>query len=396
MGWRRVLKADLCTSSLSMCCAFHFLNDGYVAAIYPLLPLISRELQLSYAEVGIVRAALRVSLALFQLPSVMVGELFGEFPLLVAGMALLSMGLLSSTFSFSLFQLVLSMLLAGIGGSVYHPVGTSIVSKTSKSEKRGSKIGVLNFSGDVGKAVVPLAVSFLASAFGWRSSFGLLGLFGIAISLLLHGVLRRRFGGSVWEWKTQVSHPVLPIGYEILGYPRRFYLLCFVGILDQVMRTGVLTFIPFLLLVKGVPENSIGLCVSLLFIGGALGKFGCGPISDSFGSTATIALTEILTGLAIFAVLSVYGLAVFPFLVILGFFLNGTSTVLYSVVPELVSTKRTGHAYGMFYTLTLASGASAPVLLGFAADVLTLETALMSMSFFGVFVGLIAPVILRD
>ena len=106
-----------------------------------------------------------ISLALFQIPSVMVGEFFGEFPLLVAGMALLSVGLLSSTFSFSLFQLVLSMLLAGIGGSVYHPVGTSIVSKTSKSEKRGSKIGVLNFSGDVGKAVVPLTVSFLASAF---------------------------------------------------------------------------------------------------------------------------------------------------------------------------------------------------------------------------------------
>ena len=46
----------------------------------------------------------------------------------------------------------------------------------------------------------------------------------------------------------------------------------------------------------------------------------------------------------------------------LGVMLNGTSSVLYGTVPELVTTRRIERAFALFYTGTLGSSALAPVL----------------------------------
>jgi hypothetical protein len=44
--------------------------------------------------------------------------------------------------------------------------------------------------------------------------------------------------------------------------------------------------------------------------------------------------------------------------------LNGTSSVLYGTVPEVVPAKRIERAFALFYTSILGSSALAPVLYG--------------------------------
>ncbi|WP_114207827.1 hypothetical protein [Acidisarcina polymorpha] len=53
---------------------------------------------------------------------------------------------------------------------------------------------------------------------------------------------------------------------------------------------------------------------------------------------------------------------------ILGVMLNGTSSVLYGTVPELITTKRLERAFAIFYTGILGSSALSPVLYGWLAD----------------------------
>ena len=48
--------------------------------------------------------------------------------------------------------------------------------------------------------------------------------------------------------------------------------------------------------------------------------------------------------------------------------LNGTSSVLYGTVPELASPGRETHAFALFYTGTIGSGALSPVLYGVVGD----------------------------
>ena len=53
----------------------------------------------------------------------------------------------------------------------------------------------------------------------------------------------------------------------------------------------------------------------------------------------------------------------------LGVMLNGTSSVLYGTVPELVTANRIERAFALFYTGILGSSALAPVLYGRLGDV---------------------------
>jgi len=64
--------------------------------------------------------------------------------------------------------------------------------------------------------------------------------------------------------------------------------------------------------------------------------------------------------------------AAFVLLPIIGIALNGTSSVLYGTVPELVAADRRETAFGVFYTATIGAGAVSPVLYGFFGDALDL------------------------
>jgi MFS family permease len=141
-----------------------------------------------------------------------------------------------------------------------------------------------------------------------------------------------------------------------------------IGVLDTATRMGFLLFLPFLLKSKGASLTTVGLALSLVFIGGAFGKAACGWLGARLGLLATVATTEIGTAAAIFTLLALplgSSLILLPFL---GVMLNGTSSVLYGTVPELVSTEQTERAFALFYTGVLGSSALAPILYGRLGD----------------------------
>lgn len=62
----------------------------------------------------------------------------------------------------------------------------------------------------------------------------------------------------------------------------------------------------------------------------------------------------------------------------LGVVLNGTSSVLYGSVPELVGKKSLNRAFALYYTATLGSGAVSPFLFGMMGDALGIPEALLA------------------
>ena len=55
-------------------------------------------------------------------------------------------------------------------------------------------------------------------------------------------------------------------------------------------------------------------------------------------------------------------------LVPLGIALNGTSSVLYATVADLVTAERRSRAYGLYYTLSIGASALGPTLYGLVGD----------------------------
>jgi MFS family permease len=147
-----------------------------------------------------------------------------------------------------------------------------------------------------------------------------------------------------------------------------FSLLLAIGVLDSAVRMAFLLFLPFLLKAKGAPLTTVGLALSLVFIGGALGKAACGWLGARLGLLTTVVATEVGTTAAILAVLALPLAPSLALLPLLGVMLNGTSSVLYGTVPELVPAKRIERAFALFYTGTLGSSALAPVLYGRLGD----------------------------
>jgi MFS transporter, FSR family, fosmidomycin resistance protein len=81
---------------------------------------------------------------------------------------------------------------------------------------------------------------------------------------------------------------------------------------------------------------------------------------------------------------------------LIGIALNGTSSVLYGSVPDLVEPRRRTRALSVFYTATIGSGAIAPILFGRLGDLLGIWPALILVAAFVLVTLPIAAVLRRS
>lgn len=130
-------------------------------------------------------------------------------------------------------------------------------------------------------------------------------------------------------------------------------------------------------LLKGIFSGSTGLFqfpLSLLgermgeFVGGAAGKFACGILAEWFGIIPMVVGTEILTITGILSLTLLPSSWVWFVLPLVGIVLNGTSSVLYATVAEMIPPISRSRGYGLYYAITLGSGALSPFAFGFLTD----------------------------
>jgi predicted MFS family arabinose efflux permease len=353
----------------------HLVNDGCFVALYPILPIMAREFGLTYAQIGTLKTALSTSSTLFQLPMALLAERLGEIALLALGMAWVGAGFMIIGLASSYFQVLALTFLAGSGGSVQHPVATSFVSREYEGPRRASALGVLNFAGDLGKFLVPAVFAFTLW-YGWRTNLVYLGAISLLFALGFWYSLRHR---DRRQRAVRQGQAVGETGWGIL-HRGTFASLLSIGVLDAAVRSAVLTFVPFLLLEKGVNEASASLMLTLIFAGGAAGKLGCGLLTDRMGTTRVIVCTELLTGFMLLVLLSVGRGALLPLLFVLGFVLNGTSSVLLDGVADLFDSSKRSRGYGLYFTIYLGAGAVGPIAYGFLGDALGLHSVFFAMA----------------
>ncbi len=131
---------------------------------------------------------------------------------------------------------------------------------------------------------------------------------------------------------------------------------------------GFLTYFPFLIRDKGAGIAITGSALSLIFAGGVAGKFICGVLATRVGVLRSVLITEALTAVCIWAAIVLPFGAVMALCPVMGLALNGTSSVLYGSVPELVPEEKRNRSFAVFYTATIGSGAVSPLLYGLIGD----------------------------
>jgi MFS transporter, FSR family, fosmidomycin resistance protein len=366
---------------LAAACSIHFVHDGFSDILYVLLPIWASEFRLTFAQVGLIRTAYSGAMAAFQIPAGLLAERWGERRLLAAGTALTACGFIAAGMVGGFLSLLSVLLIAGLGSGVQHPLSSSLVSKAYETGPRRAALGTYNFSGDLGKVAVPAAVAFAALVVGWRTASAIYGVIGLVAAVAILGVLARLATGATEAIGDDRPKEPLAVasGWGIRDL-RGFQALTAIGMIDNATRTGFLTFLPFALIAKGSSVAGVGTALALLFAGGAVGKFACGLVAERLGVIRTVVLTEAATALGILALIPSplpVALAILP---LMGVALNGTSSVLYGTVADLVTADRRSRAYGLYYTVTIMSSALAPSVYGVIGDVAGVSTTLVVVS----------------
>ena len=357
--------------ALGVACGAHALHDGYTDLIYVLLPIWQNEFGLGFAALGLMKTVFSGTLASFQIPSGFLAERYGAPIVLALGTALAGLGYCLAGFSSGVATLVATLFVAGLGASTQHPLASALIAHAFAGARSLKALGTYNFAGDIGKMTVPAAASLLFVVLPWREALVLLGGCGVIAAVVIY-VLIPRFDAAAGPQKSETA---VRGGGRLsqFGFP----LLLSVGVLDSATRMAFLTFLPFVLTAKGASLPTVGLALTLVFAGGAAGKLVCAFIGARIGAVATVWLTETVTALGIVALLPLSLEAALVLLPVVGVALNGTSSVLYGSVPDLVEPARRQRAFGIFYTGTIGAGAVSPAIYGLLGDAVGVPSALI-------------------
>ena len=363
--------------ALTTCCAAHSLHDGLSDLTYVLLPLLAQTFGLSLAQVGMIRAAHRTAMAAFQIPAGLVAERFGERNLLVIGTATAGAAFVGLGYAQGFWMILTALFFAGVGSAVQHPLCSTIISNAYPEAGRRTALGTYNLFGDVGKfAFGGLLSLLLMTGLPWQGPVVAYGLIGLAVAGLAFFWLAG-FHGAPSE------KPVADTGTSGKGWGirnrRGFVALCLIEIIDSSTRVGFLTLIAFLLIDKGLSTGWATLAVPLILVGGMAGKLACGVLAERVGIIRTIIITEVVTGVGIFAAVMLPGVTAALLLPLLGVALQGTSSVLYATIGDLVERDRLPRAFGLFYTLGSLCGIAAPLGYGLIGDHLGVGNAITLM-----------------
>ncbi len=361
--------------------AMHIWSDLFFALLVPLLPFIREDMGLSYTEIGLLRSVFSGASALLQVPAGLLSETFGEFWLLIWGNIWVSAGLLAMAISPLFITLLATSALGGLGGGPQHPLASSMVSRAYDDKGRSTAVGTVNFAGDIGKMLAPLVAAIAALAMGWRAILAIVGAAGLVFMFASMFVRRAVDIGRPPSAPADTTSEGSEGTDATNGASNMtgFVMLSGVGALDAATRTAALVFLTLLMDEQGMGSGQIALMLFLLYSGGAAGKYICGWLADRMGAVTLIWATKGLTAALIVASLYTPNALMIPLMIATGVGLNGTSSVLYASVANLVPPLRRARFYGFFYTTNEFGSVIAPVAYGVIADRLGLSAAILGM-----------------
>jgi len=273
-------------------------------------------------------------------------------------------------------MLLVALLISGIGSSTQHPVASALVARAFAGPRSLKALGTYNFTGDLGKMTLPATLSLMLLVMAWRPALAILGCLGLVLAVFIYLCTPRYEHGAAAHKQARID------GGDHRRHRHAFPVLFTIGVIDTATRMAFLLFLPFVLRNKGASEQTIGLALTLVFAGGAAGKLACTFIGARIGAVGTVWLTEGSTALGILALFPLPLSGALMVLPLIGIALNGTSSVLYGSVPELVAPAWRTRALSVFYTGVIGSGAISPIVFGRAGDALGVWHALIMIAGF--------------
>jgi len=359
----------------------HAFTHWYTATFYLLLPLIGKELGLSYTEIGVIMTTQHIVGAISNLPGGMMVDMVGKKGYLMAT-SLFWVGfpyaLMSLTHSY--WPLLVCVTLVGIGNNLWHPAAITTLAYRYP-DRKGLVLSFHGMGGNVADGLAPLVVGALLTWFTWRTVVVVNVVPGLVMAVLILVMLGAFTMGSSHDHVNAAgkSRGVRNYMKDFASLLRnRALMLVSIGSSFRTMtQTGLLTFLPVYLAYElDYSPFLVGVCMSAMQVAGFAASPIGGHLSDKWGRKRIVMSSMVLTCVMIvFMALAGKSVLFVVFIALVGFFLYAMRPVLQAWAVEATPRDLAGSGVGLQFGIQHLGASIAPTVFGMIADASDIYTA---------------------
>jgi len=352
----------------------HGLTHWYPSTFYLLLPIIGKELGLTYSQIGLIMTCQFVAGAIANVPGGIIVDTVGRKGVLMAlslfwvGFPYLLMG-----FAHGYLMLLACVALVGFGNSLWHPTAIPTLARRYP-ERKGLVLSLHGMGGNVGDALAPLAVGSLLAVLSWREVVILNVMPGLVMSLLILVFLGTLRVGSKAK-PGAAEGQVQSLGDYLRGVPalfrnRSLVLLTTSGAFRSMTQNTLLTFLPvYLAYEMHFSPLWVGAAMFALQAAGFAASPVAGHLSDRMGRRSIMMTSMIMTGVVLaFMTFAGNSQAFIVLVAVLGFFLYAIRPVLQAWLLETTPKNMGGTSIGILFGAQSLGSSIAPLVAGMIAD----------------------------
>lgn len=364
--------------------------------IVSLFPYMKTDWGLSDKQLGGLVSVISIVVALGGLPVALLADRFSRVKSVVAMALVWSSATISCMFAGNYAQLFTARALVGAGEAGYGSVGAALIASLFPRRLRGALLGAFFAAASLGSVLGVLLGGMIATRWGWKVAFGVVGVPGLLMALLYM---------LVRDYKTVDMHGATQSGTQLtlrsllhrtattLLRTRTLLWVCGGSAMQLIVVSAVWSWLPsFLNRYHGVAADQAGKQAALVVLAGAVGSFVWGTAVEKLAMgrarwrlivVAGLCLLSTLIFLAAFGLLPP-GPAQFGLIVLGGFVMTCTVGPISAVVFDVVhpAVRSTGGAV-LSLTQNLLGLAVGPFLTGWLSDLWSLAAALAAVPVFG-------------
>ena len=282
-----------------------------------------------------------------------------------------------------------AMLFLGLSLGIYHPTGTTYISRNVS--KRNLGFGYQGIGGNLGLAFGPVIAGTIAVALSWRWSYFIFAVPSLIIGALIYFSQRNAANtpplaeaktspNKTAETKVSLKPLVLPL-----------FLLFSNQVMISFIYRGMVTFMPKYLgeqltpMFSGLSKQQIAAySTTFVLIFGVAGQYLGGYLSEKFrretlGFIVNVAAIPFIVAIAAFtAVPLIVSAAIFAFFHFAG------QPVCNSLVADYSPASRRGLIFGLYYFFNFGLSSFAATMMGFIADRIGLSWVFIAAAICGI------------